>query len=211
DMLTRGYGKLSAKLVRIAVMMLVVYAGIIAFGLNEFRKTPVGFIPQLDRGYLIIVTQLPPAASLARTDEVNRKAVEIALSGPGVRHAVNIVGFSGATSTNAQTAGVVFVPLDPFEKGAQAPRQSAAAIQGHLFQRLASIHEALIFVAAPPPVSGIGNAGGFRMMIEDRAGLGFQALQGGAYAMMGKAGQTPGVQQVYLLFQNTTPQLYLEI
>ena len=82
---TRGYGKLSAKLVRIAVMMLVVYAGIIAFGLNEFRKTPVGFIPQLDRGYLIIVTQLPPAASLARTDEVNRKAVEIALSIPGLR------------------------------------------------------------------------------------------------------------------------------
>ena len=62
DKLTRGYGKLSAKLVRIAVLMLVVYAGIIAFGLNEFRKTPVGFIPQLDRGYLIIVTQLPPAS-----------------------------------------------------------------------------------------------------------------------------------------------------
>src|SRR5215468_6570284 len=211
DMLTRGYGKLSAKLVRIAVMMLVVYAGIIAFGLNEFRKTPVGFIPQLDRGYLIIVTQLPPAASLARTDEVNRKAVEIALSVPGVAHAVNIVGFSGATFTNAPNAGAVFVTLDPFEKRAQDPRQSAAAIQGQLFQRLASIHDALIFVAVPPPVSGIGNAGGFRMMIEDRAGLGFQALQGVAYAMMGKAAQTPGLQQVYSLFENQTPQLYLDI
>src|SRR5215467_11866117 len=211
DMLTRGYGKLSAKLGRIAVMMLVVYAGIIAFGLNEFRKTPVGFIPQLDRGYLIIVTQLPPAASLARTDEVNRKAVEIALSVPGIAHAVNIVGFSGATFTNAPNAGAVFVTLDPFDKRAEDPRQSAAAIQGQLFQRLASIHDALIFVAAPPPVSGIGNAGGFRMMIEDRAGLGFQALQGVTYAMMGKAAQTPGLQQVYSLFENTTPQLYLDI
>ena len=67
--LTRGYGALSARLVRIAVLMLVVYAGVIAFGLNEFRQTPIGFIPQLDRGYLIIVTQLPPAASLARTDD----------------------------------------------------------------------------------------------------------------------------------------------
>ena len=211
DMLTRGYGKLSAKLVRVAVIMLVVYAGVIAFGLNEFRKTPVGFIPQLDRGYLIIVTQLPPAASLARTDEVNRKAVEIALSVPGVAHAVNIVGFSGATFTNAPNAGAVFVTLDDFEKRAEDPRQSAAAIQGQLFQRLSSIHDAVIFVAAPPPVSGIGNAGGFRMMIEDRAGLGFQALQGVTYAMMGKAAQTPGLQQVYSLFENTTPQLYLDI
>src|SRR5262249_35938165 len=201
DMLTRGYGKLSAKLVRIAVMMLVVYAGIIAFGLNEFRKTPVGFIPQLDRGYLIIVTQLPPAASLARTDEVNRKAVEIALSVPGVAHAVNIVGFSGATFTNAPNAGAVFVTLDPFEKRAQDPRQSAARCRCHFSRRPRSLRGALIFVAAPPPVSGIGNAGGFRMMIEDRAGLGFQALQGVAYAMMGKAAQTPGLQQVYSLFE----------
>src|SRR5690349_22503798 len=153
-----------------AVIMLVVYAGVIAFGLNEFRKTSVGFIPQLDRGYLIIVTQLPPAASLARTDEVNRKAVEIALSVPGVAHAVNIVGFSGATFTNAPNAGAVFVTLDPFEQRAHDLRQSAAAIQGQLFQKLAAIHDGLIFVAAPPPVSGIANAGGFRMMVEARAG-----------------------------------------
>ncbi len=85
DALTRGYGWLSARTVRIAVLMLVVYAGVIAFGLNEFRKTPIGFIPQLDRGYLIIITQLPPAASLARTDDVNRRAVEIALESAGRR------------------------------------------------------------------------------------------------------------------------------
>src|SRR5262247_868762 len=211
NMLTHGYGRLSAKLVRISVLMLVVYAGVIAFGLNEFRKTPVGFIPQLDRGYLIIITQLPPAASLARTDEVNRQAVDIALSVPGIAHAVNIVGFSGATFTNAPNSGAIFVTLDPFEKRAHDPRQSAAAIQGQLFQRLSSIHDALIFVAAPPPVSGIGNAGGFRMMIEDRAGRGSEALQGATYAMMGRAAQTPGLQQVFSLFENTTPQLYLDI
>jgi multidrug efflux pump len=209
--LTRGYGRLSARLVRVAALMLIVYAGVIAFGLNEFRKTPVGFIPQLDRGYLIIVTQLPPAASLARTDEVNRRAVDIALQVPGVAHAVNIVGFSGATFTTAPNAGAVFVTLDDFEKRAKDPRQSAAAIQGQLFQRLAAIQDALIFVAAPPAVSGIGNAGGFRMMVEDRAGLGSQALQNAAYAMMGRAAQTPGLTQVYSLFENTTPQLYLDI
>ena len=104
--------------------MLLVYAGIIAFGLNEFRKTPVGFIPQLDRGYLIIVTQLPPARSLDRTDAVNRtRGRDRAARCPGVAHAVNIVGFSGATFTNAPNAGAVFLVLEPFERARQGSRQ----------------------------------------------------------------------------------------
>ncbi len=208
---THAYGRLSARLVRVAVLMLVVYAVAIAFGLNEFRKTPIGFIPNLDRGYLIIVTQLPPAASLARTDAVNRRAVDIALKVPGIAHAVNIVGFSGATFTRASNAGAIFVTLDPFEQRAKDPRQSAGAIVGQLFQRLSAIQDGVIFVVAPPPVSGIGNAGGFRMMVEDRAGLGSQALQGAVYAMMGAAAQTPGVTQVFSLFETKTPQIYLDI
>ena len=79
EKLSNGYAWVVGKLVRLAVIMLVVYVGIIAFGMNEFRKTPIGFIPAVDGGYLITVTQLPPAASLARTDEVNRRAVELAL------------------------------------------------------------------------------------------------------------------------------------
>jgi hydrophobe/amphiphile efflux-1 (HAE1) family protein len=209
--LTRGYGWLSGRLVRYAVIMLAVYAGIIVFGLNEFRSVPIGFIPQLDRGYLIIVTQLPAAASLSRTDDVNRRATEIALQVPGVAHAVNIVGFSGATFTNAPNSGAIFVTLAPFSDRAKDQAQSAAGIQRELFKRLAGIQEGLIFVAAPPPVSGIGNAGGFRMMVEDRAGRGSAALQGVVYAMMGRAAQTPGLVQVYSLFENTTPQLYLDI
>ncbi|MBI4273863.1 MAG: multidrug efflux RND transporter permease subunit [Rhizobiales bacterium] len=211
EALTRGYGWLSARMVRIAMLMLVVYGGIIVFGLNEFRKTPVGFIPQLDRGYLIIVTQLPSASSLSRTDELNRRAVDIALQVPGVAHAVNIVGFSGATFTNAPNAGAIFVTLNPFEERAKDPRQSAAAIQGQLFARFSAIQEGVIFVVAPPPVSGIGNAGGFRLMIEDRAGRGSQALQGAAFTIMGRAAQTPGVAQVFSLFETSTPQLYLDI
>jgi len=208
---THAYGRLSARLVRVAVLMLVVYAVAITFGLNEFRKTPIGFIPNLDRGYLIIVTQLPPAASLARTDAVNRRAVDIALKVPGIAHAVNIVGFSGATFTRASNAGAIFVTLDPFEQRAKDPRQSAGAIVGQLFQRLSAIQDGVIFVVAPPPVSGIGNAGGFRMMVEDRAGLGSQALQGAVYAMMGAAAKTPGVTQVFSLFETKTPQIYLDI
>jgi hydrophobe/amphiphile efflux-1 (HAE1) family protein len=211
ERLTRGYRWLTGRTVRLAVLMLALYAVVIGFGLNEFRKTPVGFIPQLDRGFLIIVTQLPPAASLARTDDVNRRVVDIALKVPGIAHAVNIVGFSGATFTQAPNAGAVFVTLAPFEERAQHPEQSAAALQGELFKRLSVIQDAQVFVAAPPPVSGIGNAGGFRMMVEDRAGRGPEALQNATYAMMGRAAQTPGVSQVFSLFENKTPQLYLDI
>jgi hydrophobe/amphiphile efflux-1 (HAE1) family protein len=210
DALTRGYGWLSARAVRISGLILVVYAVIIAFGLNEFRLTPVGFIPQLDRGYLIIVTQLPPAAALSRTDEVNRRAVDIALQVPGIEHAVNIVGFSGATFTRAPNSGAIFVTLKPFAERASAG-QSAAAIQGELFKRLSVIDDGLVLVVAPPPVSGIGNAGGFRMMIEDRADRGSQALQGAVYAMMATAAQTPGLAQVFSLYETNTPQIYLDI
>jgi hydrophobe/amphiphile efflux-1 (HAE1) family protein len=209
--LAQGYGWLAARIVRVAALMLVIYAGVIGFGLNEFRKAPGGFIPQLDAGYLIVVTQLPGGAALARTDAVNRRVVETALEVPGVAHAVNLVGFSGATFTNAPNSGAIFVVLDPFEERAREASKSAAAIQAELLRRLGSIQEGLVVVVAPPPVRGIGNAGGFRMMVEDRAGAGPQALQGAVYAMMGRAAQTPGVTQVFSLFETSTPQLYIDI
>ena len=137
DALARGYGRLTARIVRFAVLMLFVYAGVIAYGLNEFRKTPAGFIPQLDSGYLIVVTQLPGGASLARTDAVNKQVVDIALQVPGVAHAVNFAGFSGATFTNAPNAGAVFLPSSRSRCAARDPKKSAAAIQGTLFQRFA--------------------------------------------------------------------------
>src|SRR5262249_45205952 len=109
--LGRGYGWLAARIVRFAVLMLVAYAGGIAFGLNGFRKAPAGFIPQVDQGYLIAVAQLPGGAALSRTDEVNRRVAEIAQTIPGIAHTVNFVGFSGATFTNAPNSGTVFLPL----------------------------------------------------------------------------------------------------
>ena len=211
DALGKGYGWLTARVVRYAAIMLVVYAGVIVFGLNEFRKTPVGFIPALDRGYLIIVVQLPPGAALARTDEVNRRAVEIALKVPGVSSAVNVVGFSGATFTLAPNAGAIFAVLSPFDERAMDPRRSVGGITSELSKRLSAIQEALILVVAPPPVQGIGNAGGVRMMIEDRAGRGLEALQEAVNATAARARQAPGLTQVFSLFETSTPQLYLDI
>ncbi len=211
DRFAKGYHFLSGKVVRIVVIMLVVYAGVVAFGLNEFRRTPQGFIPSIDRGFLIVAVQLPSGASLARTDAVMRRVAEIALATPGVVHGVNIVGFSGATFTVAPNSGAFFAVLESFEERNKDPRKSVGAIQGALFQRLAAIQEAFVIVVQPPPVQGVGNAGGFQMMIEDRAGRGPDALQGIVYAMMGAAARTPGLSQVFSLFETSTPQLYLDI
>ena len=211
DALASGYSGIVRRIVRFAVLMLVAYIAILGFGLNEFRKTPQGFIPQIDRGILIVAAQLPPGASLERTDKVMRRATDIMLKTPGVADAVVIVGFSGASFTNAPNAGAMFVVLEPFEERAKDPAKSTAAIQQALFQKLGALQEAQMIVVQPPPVSGIGNAAGFRMMVEDRNGAGPAALQGAIYAMMGKAAQTPGLQQVYSLFETGTPQLFLDI
>jgi multidrug efflux pump len=206
-----GYHWLIGRAVRFVVIMLVVYVGILTYGLNEFRKTPTGFIPQVDRGYLILVLQLPPGASLSRTDAVQQRVVDVSLKIPGVAHAVNIVGFNGATFTQAPNSGAVFLTLDPWDQRARDPRQSAAGITAELFKRLAGFQEALILVIQPPPVSGIGNAGGVRMMVEDRAGRGSQALLEATTAMVNKAAETPGLTQVFTLFENSTPEIYLDI
>ena len=206
-----GVSWLATRTVRRATIMVVIYLVVIGFGLNQFRNTPVGFIPQVDGGYLIMVLQLPPGASLARTDEVQQRALDVALGVPGVAHGVNIVGFSGATFTNAPNAGAIFLVLDPFEKRAEDRRQSARAIQAELNRRLSKLQDAFVVAVLPPPVRGIGTAGGFRMMIEDRAGRGPAALQQAAAAVTARAAKTAGVSQVFTLFENSTPQVYLNI
>src|SRR5579883_641571 len=183
----------------------------LGYGFNEFRKTPTGFIPQIDRGYLIVVIQLPPGSSLARTDDVYRRAIDLALATPGVEHGVDFVGFSAATFTNAPNSAAIFLTLAPWEQRAKDPNQSAAGITRALFGKFASIQDALMLVIQPPPVSGIGTAGGFRMMVEDRGGRGPQALQAAASALISRANQTPGLSQVFTLFETSTPQLYLDI
>ena len=206
-----GISWLATRTVRRAAIMFVIYLVFLGFGLNQFRQTPVGFIPQVDGGYVILVVQLPPGASLARTDAVQQRALDIALEVPGIAHGANIVGFSGATFTNAPNSGAIFLVLDPFEKRAHHPEQSARAIQAELNRRMSKVQDAFVIAALPPPVRGIGTAGGFRMVIEDRAGRGSAALQQAAVAMMVRASQTPGVAQVFTLFETSTPQIYLDI
>jgi multidrug efflux pump subunit AcrB len=124
---------------------------------------------------------------------------------------VNFVGFNGASFTNAPNAGAIFLTLDDWSERGHDPNLSAAGITRELFKRLGGIQEGAVFVVQPPPVSGIGNAGGFRMMIEDREARGSQVLLDATTEMVARAGKTPGLSQVFTVFENSTPQLYLDI
>jgi hydrophobe/amphiphile efflux-1 (HAE1) family protein len=211
DRVGTGISWLATRTVRRAAMMVVIYLVVLGLGFSVFRKTPVGFIPPVDRGYIIVVVQLPPGASLSRTDAVQQRALDIAFGVPGIAHAMNIVGFSGATFTNAPNSGALFLVLDDYSKRSRDRRQSAPAIQAELNKRLSAIQDAFIVAVLPPPVMGIGTAGGFRMMVEDRGGLGAVALREAASAVMARANGTTGLSQVFTLFDTSTPQVYLDI
>jgi HAE1 family hydrophobic/amphiphilic exporter-1 len=210
DRLALGYGGVTRRLVRLTAVVLAVYAGLIALTAWQFERAPTGFIPPQDQGYLITVVQLPPGASLARTDAVVRQATEIALGTPGVIHAVPFAGFDGATFTNAPNAGAIFATLAPFAERAKKGL-SAERILADLSQRYGALQEALIIVIQPPPVRGIGTAGGFKMMVEDRRGRGPEALEAAATELVAAAHQTPGLSRVFSLFNTRTPKIYADI
>jgi HAE1 family hydrophobic/amphiphilic exporter-1 len=210
DRLSRGYGGVTRRALRLSVLMLVVYGGLIVLTFERFQATPTGFIPQLDRGYFIVAFQLPPGSTLDRTDAVVRKASEIIRARPGVRNAVAFAGFDGATFTTAPNAAVIFTGLHPF---ADRHEQELTfdGILSDLRQQLFSLQQAAIFVLPPPSVPGIGTGGGFKLYVQDRAGRGPRALEQAAWTLAGPANQTPGLTQVFTLFNTATPQVYADI
>jgi HAE1 family hydrophobic/amphiphilic exporter-1 len=210
DKLASGYAGLTRRLLRVSALMLVLYGGLIALTFVGFERTPSGFIPPLDRGYFIAAISLPPGSSLERTDRVVRKASEILLSRPGVAHAVTFAGFDGATFTNAPNSGVVFVTLKPFDERVK-DGLSTATILNDLRGQVQALREAFILVIQPPSVPGIGTGGGFKMYVQDRAGRGPRALEQAVGGIIGPANQTPGLTQVFTLFNTSTPQVYADI
>jgi hydrophobe/amphiphile efflux-1 (HAE1) family protein len=210
ERLSLGYGRAVARLVRVSAIVLVAYAVLIFTAYYRLAVTPTGLIPQLDRGYLIAAFQLPPGASLARTDAVIRRASAIILARPGVQNSVAFTGFDGATFTNAPNAGVIFVPLKPFEQRVPLGL-TAARISADLRQQLAQLDDAFAFVLEPPSVPGIGTGGGLKLYVQDRAGRGLPALEQATWIVAGSAAQTPGFVQSFTLFNTHTPQIYADI
>ena len=208
--LSGGYATLTRRVIRLPIIMLVAYVALIGFAVERFQSTPQGFIPKLDRGFLIAVVQLPPGSSLARTDAAVRKASDLLLKIEGVDHTVGFTGLDGATFTNAPNSGAIFFTMKPFDKRT-APTDYAFNILGRAFGALQSIKEASIFVVAPPSVSGIGNAGGWKLYVQDRRSRGVAALESATQQLAGAANGTPGLSQVFTLFNTRTPKIYADI
>jgi HAE1 family hydrophobic/amphiphilic exporter-1 len=210
EWLSSRYGGLTRRLVRVSLIMLVVYAGLIGLTVFQFSKAPTGFIPQQDQGYLINIIQLPPGSSLARTDEVTQRVNDIILATPGVEHTVPIVGLDGATFTSSPSAAVIFSPLAPFDERTDKSL-SAVAIALNLNKQFQAVQDGLVISVQPPPVRGIGTTGGFKMQIQDTRGGDLADLEAVANQVVAQANQTPGLMSIFTTFNTRTPKIWADI
>lgn len=192
------------------VVVMGVYAALLVMTFGLFKAVPTGFVPGQDKQYLIGFAQLPDGATLDRTDEVIRRMTDIALKEPGVDSAVAFPGLSINGFTNSSNAGIVFSVLKPFEER-KDKSLSATAIATELNKKYAGIQDAFIAMLPPPPVNGLGTTGGFKLQIEDRAGLGYEALDGVLKAFMTKAMQAPELQGLFSSYQMNVPQLFADV
>ena len=210
EWLSAKYGRMTARFVRVTSVVIVAYIGLISLTAFQFSQMSTGFIPEQDQGYLAAIIQLPPGSSLARTDEVIREANEIILNTPGIEHTSPTAGFDVTTGTFAPNSGTIYLGL-PSLYGHHIPGVNAAAMLTILRQRLAVIKDAYVVVIQPPPVQGLGSAGGFKLMLEDRGGLGPDALSKAANILVSEANKDPTFAGVFTLYNAGSPSIYADI
>jgi len=201
-----AYGNGVRKLVRVSGVALFIYGGLLALTLFGFKVVPPGFVPMQDKYYLVGIAQLPNSASLDRTDDVVKQMSKLALAEPGVESVVAFPGLSINGFVNVPNAAVMFVMLDPF-KDRTSPDLAATAIAGRLQAKFASIQDGFLGVFPPPPVPGLGATGGFKMQIEDRGGVGLDALVQQTQILMMKATESGQVAGLMTSLDVNAPQL----
>src|SRR5246500_1429768 len=206
-----GYTWAIRRLLRLAAIALLIYAGLLLLTVLGFKTVPVGFLPMQDQGYLIGLAQLPDGATLQRSDEMRQQMVQLASSVPGVSHTVEFTGFSGLDGTNRSNAVTTFLVLAPFEERKRDPKENGFAILAEVQRRFATLQKGRALVFPPPPVQGIGNAGGFKLQVEDRRAAGLPALQAATDALIGKTLAQPGIATAFTTFRSQAPQVYLDI
>ena len=210
DKLADGYAASVRWLAGASSVVLVVFAGLIGLTLWIVSTTPTGFIPATDRGIAIVSLSLPPGASIDRTHEVMKRANEIVLATPGFKHTSGYAGLSGATFTNASNAAAIFSVLDPHDVR-EAKGLTLNGMVADLRRRLSVIQEANAIVIVPPVVRGMGNAAGFSMRLQDKAGIGAAELSTVAQNIIREANSTPGIQNTFTTFQAATPQIFIDV
>jgi len=207
---SEAYGGGVRGVIRRKSPALLLYAGLIIVTLGLFKLVPGGFVPAQDKQYLIGFAQLPDGATLDRTEDVIRRMTDITLKTPGVEHAVAFPGLSINGFTNSSNSGIVFAALKDFDQR-KTKDLSAGAIAGKLNAQYASIQDAFVVMFPPPPVQGLGTTGGFKLELEDRAGLGYEALDQAVKAFMAKAYKTPELAGMFTSYQVNVPQLFADI
>jgi len=210
EWLSNAYGRLTHRLVHRVAVMLALYALLIGFAAFQFGRAPTGFIPEQDQGYLITVVQLPPGATLDRTEAVVKRAIDIILNTRGIEHVAPFAGLDATTFTVASNAGTIFSGL-PSLYNHSLKGVTAETVLADLRKRLSVIQDAYVLTIPPPPVQGIGNAGGFKMMLQDRTGLGSDALARAAQALVTAANKDPDFAGVFTLFSTRSPSIYADI
>ena len=211
DWLSDRYGTLTARLVHRSTMMLVIYGALLGLTVWRLNATPTGFIPDQDQGFLIGVIQLPPGSSLERTEAAVGRIREVVSQNPKVLETAAFAGLDGSTFSPASNSGIMFLRLAEHEDR-RGKGESAAELASAITGAVAGAEDsAQVFFLSPPPVPGLGNGSGFSMMIQDRGGAGYQALQGATFAMMGAAQQEKSVSQVFSLFNTGSPRIEADV
>lgn len=204
------YSSSIGKLLNRKAMVFAVYLGLLAVTMVGFQQIPKGFVPAQDKQYLIGFAQLPDGATLQRTEKVITEMGEVALRQQGVANAVQFPGLSINGFMNSASAGIVFLTLDPFSER-HGDALSAAAIAQQLQQQFSGIEEAFIAIFPPPPVRGLGTTGGFKLQIEDRAGLGYVQLAEVVAKVQQAAAKRPELSGVFSNYKINVPQLYANV
>ena len=212
---TRLYGTTVGWLLRLAVIVLVVYGGLLLLTYLGFRSVPGGFIPQQDQGYLVVNVELPEGESLERTERVMERVANMALETDGVNHTVQIAGYSIFSRTSIPNNGGIYLGLKPFEE--REGRRHADDILRDLNAKFATIREARVTAFGAPPILGLGNAGGFKMQIQDKGNLGSETLEGMTWNLAAEAtkpnpdGRPSGIPAAFSGFRSNSPQVFLKV
>jgi hydrophobe/amphiphile efflux-1 (HAE1) family protein len=202
-----GYQRGVSRLLRVSAIGVLIYVGLVGLAVFGIVKTPTGLVPEQDKGYLVTVINLPPSASIERTEAIVREVGEIGLKQPGIAHAVQFPGLSVNGFTRTSNAAIVFFPLTPFEERSQRGQEIAAELN----HKFAAIDDAFILTVSAPPIRGFGAAGGVKMQIEDRSDQGPAALYQATYGMLQKVWQTPTLVGGFTNYEINAPQLYANV
>ncbi|HTT04994.1 MAG TPA: multidrug efflux RND transporter permease subunit [Steroidobacteraceae bacterium] len=205
-----GYGRALTLTLRHGTLGLFIYGALIVLTYAGLSAVPGGFIPEQDKQYVIAVAQLPPGASLERTDAVTRRISQIGLEQPGVAHAVAFAGMSVNGFIASSSAALVFFALDDFNRRTAASL-SAPAITAALNAKLSSIQGAFVTVVMPPPVMGLGTLGGFKLELEDRTAAGPKALSSALSQVLARANANPAIGGAFSTYQINVPQLNIDV